>query len=101
MKYEGIIEKAKKYHQCAQKINSLALAKWDSSFELEYTHESTAIEGNTLSLLETKVVLEDGISIGGKHLREIFEVVNHKKAYEFIKGKIEEAKKKEPKSIKN
>lgn len=90
MKYKGIIEKAKQYHQCAQKINSLALAKWDSSFELEYTHESTAIEGNTLSLLETKVVLEDGISIGGKHLREIFEVVNHKKAYEFIKGKIEE-----------
>lgn len=90
MKYDGIIEKANKYHQYAEKINSLALAKWDANFELEYTHESTAIEGNTLSLLETKVVLEDGLSIGGKHLREIFEVVNHKKAYEFIKGKIAE-----------
>lgn len=38
--------------------------------------------------METKVVLEDGISVGGKHLREIFEVVNHKKAYDFIKGRI-------------
>lgn len=88
MKYENIIKKAEKYHQCAKQVDSLAFAKWEANFELEYTHESTAIEGNTLSLLETKVVLEDGISIGGKHLREIFEVVNHKKAYEFIKQKI-------------
>ena len=32
-----------------------------------------------MTLMETKVVLEDGISVGGKELREIYEVVNHKK----------------------
>lgn len=35
--------------------------------------------------METKVVLEDGVSIGGKALREIYEVVNHQKAYEYVK----------------
>jgi Fic family protein len=58
-------------------------------FEIEYTHESTAIEGNTLSLIETKVVLEDNISVGGKKSREIYEVVNHRHAYQFIQKKIQ------------
>jgi Fic family protein len=61
---------------------------WDSferSFDIEYTHNSTAIEGNTLSLIETKAVLEDNLSIGGKPLREIYEVVNHKKAFSYVK----------------
>lgn len=61
-------------------------------FELRFTHNSTAIEGNTLTLMETKVVLEDGVSIGGKELREIYEVVNHKKAYEYVKKCIAENK---------
>lgn len=90
MKYEDIIKKAELYQKQMKQVNSIALAKWEANFEVEYTHESTAIEGNTLSLLETKVVLEDGLSVGGKHLREIFEVVNHQKAYEFVKGKIAE-----------
>ena len=38
-----------------------------------------------MTLMETKVVLEDGISVGGKELREIYEVVNHKKAYQYVK----------------
>lgn len=90
MRHENIIKKAELYQKHITQVNSIALAKWEANFEVEYTHESTAIEGNTLSLLETKVVLEDGLSVGGKHLREIFEVVNHKKAYEFIKEKIAE-----------
>lgn len=40
--------------------------------------------------METKVVLEDGISVGGKELREIYEVVNHKKAYRYVKHCIAE-----------
>ena len=90
MRYENIIKKAELYQEHMKQVNSIAVAKWEANFEVEYTHESTAIEGNTLSLLETKVVLEEGLSVGGKHLREIFEVVNHKKAYEFVKGKIVE-----------
>lgn len=50
---------------------------------LEWTYNSNAIEGNTLTLIETKVVLE-GITIGGKTLREHLEVVNHKEAILYI-----------------
>lgn len=46
---------------------------------LQWTYHSNAIEGNTLTLKETKVALE-GITIGGKTLREHFEVINHKEA---------------------
>ena len=60
------------------------LEKLEKSFVIEYTHNSTAIEGNTLSLAETKLVLEDKISVGGKSLREIHEIINHEKAYIFI-----------------
>lgn len=63
----------------------MTIASYEKAFEVEYTHNSTAIEGNTLTLMETKVVLEDGIAIGGKSLREIYEVVNHKKAYRYVK----------------
>ena len=64
---------------------------------MEYAHNSTAIEGNTLTLMETKQVLEDGISVGGKDLRELYEVVNHRNAYRYIKRCIEQ---KEPLSEK-
>jgi len=47
---------------------------------VRYTYHSNAIEGNTLSLKETKVVLEDGLTIGGKSLREHLEAVNHREA---------------------
>lgn len=73
-------------------IDAVTLSSYEKDFELTFTHNSTAIEGNTLTLMETKVVLEDGISIGGKALREIYEVVNHKKAYGYIKKCILEGK---------
>lgn len=52
-------------------------------FKLRYTYDSNAIEGNTLTLYETKVVLE-GVTIGGKTLREHLEVINHAEAIEYI-----------------
>ena len=52
---------------------------------LEWTYHSNAIEGNTLSLKETKVVLE-GITIGGKSLNEHFEVINHREAINYVES---------------
>lgn len=51
---------------------------------IEWTYNSNAIEGNTLTLSETKVVLEDGITIKGKSLKHHLEAINHKDAIEFI-----------------
>lgn len=50
---------------------------------LQWTYNSNAIEGNTLTLKETKVALE-GITIGGKTLREHFEAINHREAILFV-----------------
>jgi cell filamentation protein, protein adenylyltransferase len=52
---------------------------------LEWTYNSNAIEGNTLTLKETKVVLE-GITIGGRSMREHFEAVNHKEAIGYVEA---------------
>jgi Fic family protein len=53
-------------------------------FDIEFTYNSTAIEGNTFSWQETKVLLLDGITIGGKSMREHLEIINHKEAIDFI-----------------
>ena len=49
-------------------------------FDVEFTYNSTVIEGNTLSLRETRVVLLDGLTIGGKAVHEYLEIINHKEA---------------------
>ena len=53
------------------------------SFNLEWIYNSNGIEGNTLTLRETQVVLE-GITVGGKSLKEHLEVINHEKAILFL-----------------
>ena len=85
MDFERILLKKEKYEQSKSKIDSITLSTYEKDFELRFTHNSTAIEGNTLTLMETIVLLEDGVSVGGKELREIYEVVNHKKAYDYVK----------------
>ncbi len=85
MDYQELFRKKGVYSQCRKSIPEFTTFTFDQAFEIEYTHNSTAIEGNTLSLIETKVLLEDGISIGGKALREIYEAVNHRKAFRYVK----------------
>jgi len=80
-----LLAKQRQYELGKDKLSKVTTESYNAAFDLEFTHNSTAIEGNTLTLLETKVVLEDGISIGGKTLREIYEVLNHKKAFEYVK----------------
>ncbi|EMY71215.1 Fic family protein [Leptospira vanthielii] len=60
------------------------VSKLNEQFYLEWTYNSNAIEGNTLSLQETDLVLRQGITIGNKSLREHFEVLNHKEGIYFL-----------------
>ena len=53
---------------------------------IDYTYNSNAIEGNTLTLNETRLVIQEGITIGGKSVTEILEAKNHPKAIDFIEG---------------
>src|SRR5882757_9316463 len=55
------------------------------ALELEYTFESNRIEGNTLTLKETDLIINEGLTIGGKSMREHLEAINHAHAIEFIK----------------
>lgn len=90
MNLSEVLEKQKKYEAARDTFPEMTITSYEKAFEIEFAHNSTAIEGNTLTLMETKVVLEDGIAIGGKSLREIYEVVNHKKAYQYVKDCIKE-----------
>lgn len=53
-------------------------------FKIELTYTSNAIEGNTLSRQETALVIEKGLTVQGKSLREHLEAVNHYQALIFI-----------------
>lgn len=81
-------EKRKFYKENKNIIPKEILEKYELDFAIRYTHESTKIEGNTLSLIENKMIIEDRMSIGGKTLREVYEVENHNKAFGFLKENI-------------
>ena len=67
-----------------QQYRHLQGEKVSKAFELEYTYESNRIEGNTLTLQETALVVEKGLTIGGKSLREHLEAINHTHALEYV-----------------
>lgn len=82
--FQKLLQWAEQIRTELNKRDALFREKLENAFVVEYTHNSTAIEGNTLTLLETKVVLEDKLSVPGKELREIYEAVNHEKAYQYV-----------------
>jgi len=59
--------------------------KITQALELEYTFESNRIEGNTMTLRETDLVINEGLTISGKSMREHLEAINHQEAIGFIK----------------
>lgn len=69
----------------ARPLNTEALQKIQQALEIEYTYESNRIEGNTLSLQETAMIVNEGITLSGKSMREHLEAINHAQAVEFIK----------------
>lgn len=60
-------------------LPALTVSSLHDKLALEWTYHSNAIEGNTLTLRETQVVLE-GITVGGKSMREHLEAINHREA---------------------
>lgn len=55
-------------------------------YKIGLTWSSNAIEGNTLTEAETKVVIEDGLAIGGKPLKDHLEAKGHAEAFEYMQG---------------
>jgi len=92
MDFIKIREKREYYQKNVHLLSDAIIDNYESAFAIEYTHNSTAIEGNTISLAETKLLLEDKVSVGGKDIREIYEVMNHNKAFDYIQKCIDEGK---------
>lgn len=82
------IDQKKRRLQQLRPIPSIALEKLRESMMLEWTYHSNAIEGNTITLQETRIILSDGITVGGKTLREHFETLNHHEAISRLEGMV-------------
>lgn len=60
-------------------------------YRIANTYTSNALEGNSLTEAETKIIIEDGLVIGGKSLRDHLEVVGHSDAYTYMWELVKEA----------
>lgn len=63
-----------------------AIARLRGQIMAEWIYNSNAIEGSTLTLRETQLILDTGLTIGGKSLREHLEVINHRDAIEYVES---------------
>ena len=70
-----------------------AVKKLQEQFKIEMTYNSNGIEGNSLTLKETFLVINEGITIKGKPLRDHLEAKNHYEALEFLSGLVEKNRK--------
>jgi Fic family protein/DNA-binding XRE family transcriptional regulator len=81
----NILQEIDRLKERLVQFRNLDSYKITEALELEYTFESNRIEGNTLTLKETDLVVNEGITISGKSMREHLEAINHKEAIEYLK----------------
>jgi excisionase family DNA binding protein len=67
-------------------LSDAILNRLHRNMEIEYTYNSNAIEGNTLTLRETQLVIREGVTINGKSLSDHLEAKNHPKAIEYMES---------------
>jgi Fic family protein/DNA-binding XRE family transcriptional regulator len=78
------INKLKKQLDALRPMPKAQLENLRNYYKIQYTYDSNRIEGNTLTLQETSLVVEKGITISGKSVQEHLEAINHSEAVEFI-----------------
>src|ERR1700751_2919384 len=79
------IEQKKAQLNLLRPLSGDALAQLQKYYDVELTYTSNAIEGNTLTLRETAEVIEHGITVGGKSLRDHLEAVDHYQALQWMR----------------
>ncbi len=70
--------------QAMRPLNQAELERLRDEFVIENTYDSNAIEGNTLTLRETALILREGITIAEKPLKDHLEAIGHKDAFEYV-----------------
>lgn len=87
--YFNEVDQLKRELDNKRPIPKETLRSLEESINLEWTYNSNGIEGNTLTLKETQVVLE-GITVGGKSIKEHLEAINHEKAILYLNDLVKE-----------
>jgi len=80
------IDDLKKCLDSFRPLNPAQLGNLQTAWDIEYTYESNRIEGNTLTLQETGLVIGEGITVGGKRLHEHLAAINHQEAIGYIRA---------------
>ena len=80
------LEQKKAQLDALRPLPAAAVRRLNEQLTVQWIYNSNAIEGSTLTLKETQLILETGLTIGGKSLREHFEVINHKEAIEYVEA---------------
>ncbi len=65
-------------------LNPDTVRRLHEDFRVRFTYNSNAIEGNTLSLAETRMIIQDGLTVEGHTIRELLEATNHAEAYDAL-----------------
>ncbi len=78
------IDELKELWQSKHPLGPSHLKRLKEYFDIQYTFESNRIEGNTLSLRETDLIVNKGLTIGGKSMQEHLEAVNHAEAIDYV-----------------
>src|SRR5580698_11517086 len=81
---KSIVEKKARLDRL-RPLSREALANLEHYYDIELTWTSNAIEGNTLSAVETTLVLEKGVTIGGKPLKDHLEALDHYDAIRYVR----------------
>ena len=78
------INKKKEQLDKLRPLSSAQVKNLKDVYDIQLTYNSNAIEGSTLTYSETKLILNEGITIGGKSINEHLETINHREAISFI-----------------
>jgi len=85
--------------QKSRPLPGIALQKIKDALSIEWTYNSNSIEGNSMTLRETHIIINDGMTVKGKPMREHFEINNHHKALGFLYQIVEKHQKLDLSSI--
>lgn len=88
--YQDIAQHIKKYREVMNLLPDHVKENWHNNFTIDFTHNTTAIEGNTLTLIDTKMILEDGIIPKETTLWELDQIRGHADAWSYVKKSVME-----------
>ena len=78
------IDNLKKEIDSYRPFKKQLLGELQQFYRIGFTYSSNALEGNSLTESETKIIIEDGLTIGGKTIKEHFEALGHSEAYTYL-----------------